>query len=158
MGQAFLRSAQLFAGRFIPERWLNLPGMQKLYGNATPGVSPDLCEPGECKLSTCDIAMTDPTAGERMLQYLSDTIRPDDFERIAIEGFNVVRLPLGYWNVLDVEAAPDAPTHDAARWLALQRMLPASSYTPHIQRTLRYAEQHGLRVLLDLHGAPGGRE
>ena len=35
------------AGRFIPERWLNLPGMDVLYSNATPGVKPQLCTPGE---------------------------------------------------------------------------------------------------------------
>ena len=129
-----------------------------LYSNATPGVKPQLCTPGECKLSACDIAAADPAAGERMLQYLSDSIRREDFEEIAAAGFNLVRLPLGYWHVLDVADAPDAPAHDAARWLALQRMLPARSYAPHIQRVLRYAEDNGLRVLLDFHGAPGGRK
>ena len=93
-----------------------------------------------------------------MLRYLSDTIRAEDFERMASAGFNFVRLPLGYWHVLAVEAAPDAPPHDAARWLALQRMLPARSYLPHLQRVFAYAKSNGLRVLLDMHGAPGGRK
>ena len=144
-------------GRFIPENWLNLPGMSELYVNATVGIDPRLCTVGDCKLSTCDIAATGPGAGDRMLRYLNDSIREEHFERMAAAGFNFVRLPLGYWNVLDVEDAPDAPAHDAARWLALQRMLPASSYAPHIDRVIRLAQRHRLRVLLDLHGAPGGR-
>ena len=145
-----------YGGRFIPERWLDLPGMGPLYGSATPGCSS--AYPRPCVLSTCDLAAWQPDeAGDRMLKYLNDSILESDFKRIATEGFNFVRLPLGYWQLVESDVAPDAPSHTAVRWHALQKMLPAAAYRIHILRVLRYASENNLRVLLDLHGAPGGQ-
>ena len=58
-------------GKIVPEHWMNLPGMDKLYANATPGGD---CKPRPCKLSTCDLAVTGPDAGARMLKYLDTSI------------------------------------------------------------------------------------
>ena len=136
-----------YGGRFVPERWLGLPGMQELYGNATAAGS---------QLSTCDMAVT-AGAGRRMLNYLNASIRENDFASIAMAGFNLVRLPLGYWHLVQPRSAPDAPAPTASRWEALQAMLPPDAYAPYIERVLSFSRAHGLRVLLDLHGAPGGQ-
>lgn len=144
-----------YGGRFIPERWLNLPGMAELYNNTTPG-----CEsstPRPCVLSTCDLAAT-KGSGARVLRYLNNTIQRKDFQVIANKGFNFVRLPVGYWQLLDITTPPDGtPAQIARRWVALQTMLPAKAYRPYIERVLQYAGAAGLKVLLDLHGAPGGQ-
>lgn len=142
-----------YGGRFIPEHWMALPGMAPLYDNVTSGGQ---CQPHACVLSLCDLA-SDPESGSRMLQYLNDSIRLEHFERIARDGFTFIRLPLGYWNFVQPDDAPDAPASTAARWLAIERMLRPADYAPHIARVLEHARSHNLSVLLDLHGAPGGQ-
>lgn len=73
-------------------------------------------------------------------------------------GVNFVRLPLGYWNVIDMDGAPDAPPDDAKRMLNLNTIMPnASYYTPYIQKVMDWAAKYGMYVLLDLHGAPGNQ-
>lgn len=63
-----------------------------------------------------------------------------DFAQIAGCGLNAVRLPFGYWVVLG--GAKGEPYEG-----------PALEY---IDRAVAWAEEFGLQVLLDLHGAPGG--
>lgn len=63
-----------------------------------------------------------------------------DFERIRGFGLNAVRLPLGYWTVLG--PSPGEPY-----------LGPALAF---VDRAVQWAEECGLQVLLDLHGAPGG--
>ena len=142
-----------YGGRFIPEHWMNLTGMKTLYGNVTPGGD---CKPHACALSTCDMAAT-KGAGSRMLSYLDAIIREDDFVAMAGQGFNFVRLPLGYWQLVQATAAPDAPEPTASRFKALQDMAAPADYAPFIQRVINYAAKHGLQLLFDLHGAPGGQ-
>ena len=142
-----------YGGRFVAEHWMNLPGMAELYGDATPGGS---CQPHACALSTCDMAAT-ANAGTRMRKYLDASISEDAFASIAAAGFNFIRLPLGYWHLIQPAAPPDAPNATATRWLALQQMLKPEDYSPFISRVVSFARKHGLRVLFDLHGAPGGQ-
>jgi len=63
-----------------------------------------------------------------------------DFYQIRDCGLNAVRLPVGYWTVLG--AAPGEPYEG-----------PALEY---IDKAVQWAEECGLQVVLDLHGAPGG--
>ena len=140
-----------YGGRFIPEHWLGLPHMRELYAGATPGGD---CSPKPCKLSLCDVAMTAPTdgeAGQRMIQYLNRSIQLEHFETIKRMGFNYLRLPLGYWNLVQPTEAPDAPNSTASRWRALELMATPSEYAPYIARVLRFANSTGLQVLFELH-------
>ena len=141
-----------YGGRFIPEHWLGLPHMRELYEGATPGGD---CSPEPCKLSLCDVAAasTDGAAGQRMIQYLNRSIQLEHFETMKRMGFNYVRLPLGYWNVVQPTEAPDAPNSTASRWRALELMAMPSEYAPYIARVLRFANSTGLQVLLSP-GAP----
>ena len=69
---------------------------------------------------------------------------------------NFVRLPLGYWNVIDMPGNPNAPSFDADRMWNLSTIMPSSaSYRPYIDRIFEYAAKYNIKIMLDLHGAPG---
>lgn len=77
-------------------------------------------------------------AASRQLERHRDTFITDrDFHWLSQHGVNSVRLPFGYW-LLD----PDPPFVAS----------PA-----HLDRAVALAEEHGLKVLLDLHGLPGSQ-
>ncbi|THH03835.1 hypothetical protein EW145_g5968 [Phellinidium pouzarii] len=63
-----------------------------------------------------------------------------DFEAIAAAGLNHVRLPIGYWAF---EVGPGEPF--------IQGQL------SYLQKAVTWAENHGLMVIVDLHGAPGSQ-
>jgi len=61
-------------------------------------------------------------------------------------GITSVRLPIGYWNVVDASIDPSAPAY-------------YTGPTPfkQIDDLIDWAEDLGLTVVLDLHGAVGGQ-
>jgi len=140
-----------YGGRFIPEQFLGLPGTDDVLflGIDVPGKRE--------KLSLCDVNTSD--AGIRMVKFLNLNIKEEHFELMASFGFRVVRLPLGYWNVIEVPGGgtPTGPPEVVARWRALQEILPAAKYRKWIDQVFKFARFHGLKVLMDLHGAPGGQ-
>ncbi|MEM9064045.1 MAG: cellulase family glycosylhydrolase [Planctomycetota bacterium] len=68
-------------------------------------------------------------------------ITEPDLERIASVGLNMIRLPIHYSVIED----PDQPGQLNAEGIHL------------IDRCFDWAETHGLYVVLDMHGAPGGQ-
>lgn len=76
-------------------------------------------------------------AKARLQAHRDAFITDEDFAWIAARGLNAVRLPVGYWVL-------DAPP-------------PFTSAADTLDRAFRQARRHGLRVLLDLHGAPGSQ-
>jgi len=56
---------------------------------------------------------------------------------------NFVRLPLGYWNVFDMQYCPNAPSDDSARMCNLKTIMSAASYRPYIDKILGFARKHG---------------
>ncbi|KAF9225500.1 glycoside hydrolase family 5 protein [Gyrodon lividus] len=76
-----------------------------------------------------------------VLQNHWDTwITANDFAAIAAAGLNHVRLPIGYWAF---EVGPGEPY--------IQGQL------PYLQKAVQWAGQYGLKVIVDLHGAPGSQ-
>ena len=73
--------------------------------------------------------------------YQENWITARDFEIIKSWGFNVVRLPFSY-GLLEDDIAPGKLRADAFKWL---------------DHAVELAEQAGLYVILDMHGAPGGQ-
>jgi len=74
----------------------------------------------------------------RRLKHFRDTfVTKQDFEWLGAHGIQAVRLPVGYW--MFGGAAPYAPT------------------VSYVDKAFRWAQQTGLRVLIDLHGAPGSQ-
>lgn len=65
-----------------------------------------------------------------------------DFAAMRRSGLNIVRIPFGWWLCVDDEA-PDGYHRGAG--------------LNHLDDAMRWAEQEQLKVILDLHGAPGSQ-
>jgi len=138
-----------YGGRFIPEKYLGLNGTDEyLFQNVTKFI--DARETSPCDISGAD-------TGKRMLRFLDENIKREHFETMAKAGFNTLRLPLGYWNLIDIKGTPDGPKDSKERWGNLQGFLKAKSYKEWIDKVFDLAKEAGLRVLLDLHSVPGGQ-
>ncbi|KAG6337057.1 hypothetical protein ID866_2010 [Astraeus odoratus] len=83
----------------------------------------------------------DSNTAKSVLQNHWDTwITESDFAAIAAAGLNHVRLPIGYWAF---EVGPGEPY--------IQGQL------PYLQNAVDWAGKYGLKVIVDLHGAPGSQ-
>lgn len=78
-------------------------------------------------------------ATEFWRRFRDEFINEDDFASIALAGFDHVRLPINSRGVIT----------EAGEFLAGGFEL--------IDRAVDWSERHGLRIMLDLHGAPGGQ-
>jgi glucan 1,3-beta-glucosidase len=76
-------------------------------------------------------------AGIRLNRHRETFITAEDFRWIRDSGLNAVRLPVGYW--------------------ALEAPKPYVESARFIDFALDQAHQNGLKLLLDLHGAPGSQ-
>ena len=76
-------------------------------------------------------------AGKRLEQHRETFIEAGDFRWIKARGLNAVRLPVGYW--------------------ALEAPKPYVESSQYIKFALDQCQQNGLKLLLDLHGAPGSQ-
>lgn len=63
-----------------------------------------------------------------------------DFQKIADAGFNTVRIPIGYWAYATVPGEPYV-----------------QGSAPYMDSAIDWARQTGLKVWIDLHGAPGSQ-
>jgi glucan 1,3-beta-glucosidase len=63
-------------------------------------------------------------------------VQEADFEKIKDAGFNIIRIPVGYWAFLDVGEGY------------------TSGQVPYLDRAIGWARNQGLKVIVDLHGAP----
>lgn len=80
-------------------------------------------------------------AGYQILKRHWDTwLTLQDFQKIAGAGFNTVRIPIGYW---------------------AYKIVPGEPYiqgsAPYLDTAIDWARQTGLKVWIDLHGAPGSQ-
>jgi len=140
-----------YGGRFVPEKYLGLYLTDDiLFKDIHP---PD----GIGAVGLCDVDVED--AAERMSKFLDGNINHWHFKRMHEQGFNVVRVPVGYWNLIDLpdERTPHGPDRHRDRWRSLHRIMPAENYTKWIDKVFLFAQQSGLQVLLDLHSTPGGQ-
>lgn len=79
---------------------------------------------------------------DRLIElFRSSWITERDFRIIRSFGMNLVRLPLHY-SLFEDDAQPKQLKHDAWKWVDL---------------AVQWAEQNGLYVILDMHGAQGGQ-
>ncbi|KAH9945165.1 glycoside hydrolase [Epithele typhae] len=84
-----------------------------------------------------------------VLQTHWDTwITEDDFVAIKNAGLNHVRMQVGYWSV-------PITTADTNFTTSTDPYIPGA--WPYLLRALGWARQHGIHVILDLHGAPGSQ-
>ncbi|EPQ60446.1 glycoside hydrolase [Gloeophyllum trabeum ATCC 11539] len=80
------------------------------------------------------------TAHSALVNHWNSWITEEDFVQIAAAGLNHVRVPIGYWAF---EVGPGEPY--------IQGQL------PYLQRAATWAGNHGLKMIVDLHGAPGSQ-
>ncbi len=86
-------------------------------------------------------------AAERLRGHWQEFITREDFAWIAGRGLNAVRIPVGHWIF-----GPDYPYH---RSYGADRHPYVTGGIDILDRALDWAEQCGLRVMIDLHAAPG---
>jgi glucan 1,3-beta-glucosidase len=80
-------------------------------------------------------------ATRRMNQFMSSYITRDDFVWLHNHGFNTVRLPIGYWNII-----PDTKYNT---YIDVGKSA--------IENCLNWAQEFNISVLIDLHGAVGSQ-
>ncbi|EKM84058.1 hypothetical protein AGABI1DRAFT_51741 [Agaricus bisporus var. burnettii JB137-S8] len=80
------------------------------------------------------------TATNVLRNHWNTWITEEDFARIAAAGLNHVRLPIGYWAF---EVAAGEPY--------IQGQL------PFLEKAVTWAQNHNLKLIIDLHGAPGSQ-
>lgn len=79
-------------------------------------------------------------AAKRLQPHWNTWITEDDFATIATYGLNHVRIPIGYWAIDVSQGEP----------------YPQGQY-PYLFKAVAWAAKHGLKVMIDLHGAPGSQ-
>ena len=84
-----------------------------------------------------------PKEGNRQLrEHWKHWVTEDDIARLASQGINTLRVPVGDW-----------------MWEAYEPFTGCTNGSvAELKRVLRAAQKHGLRVLVDLHGARRARE
>lgn len=80
------------------------------------------------------------TAQAKLKTHWDTWITESDFAAIAAAGLNHVRIPIGYW-AFDISAGE--PYHQGQY--------------PYLLKAIQWAQNHGIKVLVDLHGAPGSQ-
>ncbi len=75
-------------------------------------------------------------AAERLRIHRDEFITERDFEEIAVKGFNAVRIPVPFFLFEDVG--------------------PYIHCYEYLDKAFDWAEKYGLKILVDLHTAPGG--
>ena len=124
----FIRGVNL-GSTFLPENWM-VPSFYEGTGATT----------------LCTLVRANPVeAAVRVRRHLETFVTERDFAWLAAQGFNAVRVPLGYWNALGpMGRIPYVPVD------------PADSFAV-LDRYFAWGLKWGLDVMLDLHGAPGSQ-
>lgn len=118
-------------GWFIPEVWM----LGSFFEGTGQGWGSSLCA-----MMNYSVSVTEA----RMHSHLRSWITEEDFRQMRDIGFNSVRLPIGYWNIIDDPYERYAP-----------RNLSVSLH--YIDWAFDMASKYGLSVMLDLHGMPGSQ-
>lgn len=115
-----------------PIRGVNLGGWLILEKWMTPSLFRGLATDEYTLLERSDQAVRD------QIKHHHDTyITRNDFVWLKRHGITAVRLPVGYWVFGDTD--PYLPTID------------------YVDQAFQWAEENGIRILLDMHAAPGSQ-
>ena len=75
-----------------------------------------------------------------MEDWISSHIIESEFAEMKEFGINVIRLPLGYWNVVDMPGNPNGPAAEADRMGHLKDIMPSANYKQYIDRVIDYSK------------------
>lgn len=118
-------------GWFIPEYWM-MPGF---YANSGLKGNASLCN---------FVKMNRTLADERITHNIRTWITETDIAQIAALGLNSVRLPIGYWNVIEDPYRLFVPVNISISLSALDWCFDICM-------------KYNISVVIDLHGAPGSQ-
>lgn len=121
-------------------RGVNLGGWLVLEPWITPSIFDNTGNAGIVDEWTFGLYQDRTTALNTLTNHWNTWITESDFAAIAAAGLNHVRLPIGYWAF---EVSPGEPY--------IQGQL------PYLQMAVTWAQNHGLKLIVDLHGAPGSQ-
>ncbi|KAJ3564548.1 hypothetical protein NP233_g8228 [Leucocoprinus birnbaumii] len=121
-------------------RGVNLGGWLVLEPWITPSIFDDTGDSRVIDEWTFGQYVKNSTAASVLQNHWNTWITEDDFRQIADAGLNHVRLPIGYW-AFDVSNGE--PFHQGQ--------------LPYMRRAFQWAAQYNLKVIVDLHGAPGSQ-
>ncbi|KAI9656141.1 MAG: exo-1,3-beta-glucanase [Alyxoria varia] len=119
---------------------VNLGGWFVLEPWITPSLFQDFAENKAAVDEWTFCATLKGKAQERLNKHWRSWITRDDFNQIAKAGLNHVRIPIGYWSVAPVDGEP----------------YKQGAYEV-FGEALDWAQEAGLKVTIDLHGAPGSQ-
>ncbi|KAI6854487.1 glycoside hydrolase [Hortaea werneckii] len=120
-------------------RGVNLGGWFVLEPWITPSIFENTPDNVVDEYSFCETLGKDE-AYSRLHDHWSSWITEDDFSEIAGIGLNFVRIPIGYWSVAQEDGSPYVQ----------------GAYD-FLGKAVGWAGDHGLKVMIDLHGAPGSQ-
>lgn len=93
--------------------------------------------------SLWSLSLDDVKIRQRLDKHRREFITKKDFEWLARQGMNAVRIPVGYWIFGDeLPIVPHEPYDPAIEYL---------------DRAFQWAEATGIKVVVSLHGAPGSQ-
>lgn len=116
----------------IAKRGINLGGWLVVERWMTPSLfASNMTAENEYELSA------NPIGQERIRKHRKTFIQEDDIKWLASIGIEIIRLPVGYW------ALADQPPYISAK--------------EQIDWLMDCANKYGLKVLIDLHAAPGAQ-
>ncbi|KAI8872319.1 glycoside hydrolase [Ramicandelaber brevisporus] len=82
-------------------------------------------------------------AKKLLIKHYDEWVTEADFKELASYGINLVRIPIGYWGVISL--LDDEPY--AGNGIQLS----------YLHKAVQWAKKHKMRVIVDLHGAPGSQ-
>ncbi|KIV82735.1 hypothetical protein PV11_04820 [Exophiala sideris] len=123
-----------FAYGSTPVRGVNIGGWLVL----EPWITPSIFTPyGGSVVDEWTLCQNVPNAESILQSHWSSWVSLGDFQKIADNGFNLVRIPIGYWAFQKFDGDP--------------YIQGAAGY---LDSAIGWARQTGLKVWIDLHGAP----
>ncbi|OAL06241.1 glycoside hydrolase [Phaeosphaeriaceae sp. SRC1lsM3a] len=119
-------------------RGVNLGGWLVLESFITPSIFESHSEPGYPIIDEWTLCekVGQSKCAEVLKPHWDTFVTLDDFWKIKNAGFNLVRIPVGYWSYVD----PWGPYAQGA--------------APYVDAAIDWARITGLKVVIDLHGAP----
>ncbi|KAJ5894101.1 hypothetical protein N7495_005792 [Penicillium taxi] len=120
-------------------RGVNLGGWLVLEPWITPSIFDNVGDAAVDEYSLCAVLGADQCRSV-LSQHWGSFINEDDFHQIASAGMNHVRIPIGYWAFEHL----DGDTY-------------VDGQLQYLDSAVGWARSAGIKVLIDLHGAPGSQ-
>ncbi|KAL1647844.1 glucan exo-1,3-beta-glucosidase, partial [Diplodia intermedia] len=120
-----------------PVRGVNIGGWLVLEPWITPSIFQQFPEDAGV-VDEYTLGANIPNAKDILRSHWDQWVTLADFQKIADNGFNAIRVPIGYWAFKKYQQ--DSYVLDAQQ--------------DHLDQALDWARQTGLKVWIDLHGAP----